>query len=87
VNEREHGLGGVESVCPTDDQFRLVVQRLRSGVAQLQATGGEDPLAVFADRSAEPDEGGEPAAGETGEQPIDQFADRLDGEALWRSSL
>ena len=37
---------------------------------------------MFADRSAEPDEGGEPAARETGEQPIDQFADRLDGEAF-----
>ena len=87
MNEREHGLGGVESVCPTDDQFRLVVQRLRSGVAQLQATGGEYALTVFADRAAQADERGEPAAGETGEQPIDQFGDRLDGEALWRSSL
>ncbi len=81
VNEGERGAGGVEPVRPTDDQLHLVVQGLRSGVAQLKTTGGEDPLAVLADRFPEPDKGGKPATGETGEQPIEQLADRLDGEA------
>jgi hypothetical protein len=36
---------------------------------------------VFADRFAESDERGEPAAGEAGQQPVDQLADGLDGEA------
>jgi hypothetical protein len=56
VNERERGLGGVESVCAADDQFDLVVERLCPGSAQFQPTGGEDALAVFADRFAQADE-------------------------------
>jgi hypothetical protein len=36
---------------------------------------------VFADRFPEPDEGLETAAGEAGEEPVDQVADGLDGQA------
>jgi hypothetical protein len=56
VNERERGLGGVESVRPADDQFDLVVHRFCPSVAQVQPAGCEDPVAVLADRFAQPDE-------------------------------
>ena len=56
VNEREGCVRGVEPVRAADEQFHLVVQRLRPGIAQLQPSGGEDALAVFADRASEPDE-------------------------------
>ena len=55
-DERERGAAGVESVGAGDDQFRLVVQRLGAGVAELQAAGVEDAFAVFADGAAEADE-------------------------------
>ena len=73
VDERESGVRGVEPVSAADEQFDLVVERLSPGVAQLQATGGEYALTVFADRAAEADERGEPAAGEAGEQPVEQL--------------
>jgi hypothetical protein len=81
VNERERGVGGMESVSAPDDELHLVVLRLGPGVAQAQASGGEDALAVFADRSAEPDERFQAAAGETAQQPVDQLGDGVDGEA------
>ena len=55
-DERQRGSGGVESVRASDDQFHAVVERLGAGVAELQPSGGEDALAVFADRASEPDE-------------------------------
>ncbi len=64
VNERERGVGGVNPVGAADDQLHAVVQRLGSSVAQLQPSGGEDPVAVFADRAAEPDEWFQAAAGQ-----------------------
>jgi hypothetical protein len=36
VNERQRGLGGVESVRPADDQFHLVVLRLGPGVGSIR---------------------------------------------------
>ena len=80
-DERECCAGGVESVGAADDQLRLVVERLRAGVAQPQAAGGEDALAVLADRAAEADERLQAAAGKAGQQPVDQLLDRGDGQA------
>ena len=77
VNERERGVGGVKPVGAADDQLHAVVQRLGSSVAQLQPSGGEDPVAVFADRAAEPDEWFQAAAGQAREQPVDQRRDGL----------
>lgn len=56
VDECERGLGGVESVGAADDQFHAAVERLGSGVADFQASGCKDPVAVLADRFALADE-------------------------------
>ena len=77
-DERQGGAGGVKSVGAADDEFRLVVERLRAGVAQLQAPGGEDPVAVFADRFAEPGEGLQAAAGQAAEEAVDGTPPRAD---------
>jgi len=79
VDERERGVGGVESVGAADDELDLVVECFRSGVAEVQAPGGEDALTVFADRASEPQERFESAAGEAGEEPLDQLGDGVDG--------
>src|SRR5450755_3669976 len=79
-DERECGAGGVESVGAADDQLHLVVQRLRPGVAQPEAAGREDALAVFSDRAAESHERFEAAAGEAGEEASDQLLDGRDAE-------
>ena len=55
--------------------------RFGSGVAELQASGGEDAVAVLADRASEPDERFQAAAGEAGQEPVEQLGDGLDGEA------
>ncbi len=56
VDECERGPCGVESVSAANDELDLVVQRFGAGVAELHASGGEDAVAVLADRSPEPDE-------------------------------
>jgi len=81
VNERERGVGGVKPVGAADDQLHLVVHGFGSGVADLHATGGEDPVSVFADRASEADERFQAAAGEAGEEPVDQLGDRVDVQA------
>ena len=81
VDERERGASGVESVGAAHDQLDLVVQCLRSGVAELQASGGEDPVAVFADRASEPHEWFEAAARQARQQPVDELGDRVLAEA------
>ncbi len=62
VDERECGVGGVESVGAADDQFHAVVHRFSAGVAQPQPAGGEDACTVFADCASEPNERWESAA-------------------------
>jgi len=74
VDERERGACGVESVGAADDQLDLVVQRFRAGVGELEPSGGEDPVAVLADRAAELDEWLEAAARQACKQPVDQLA-------------
>jgi len=74
-DECECGLGGVEPVRAADDELDLVVQRLRPSVAQVQPAGGEDAFSVLADRAAESDERFQAAAGEAGQQPVDQPLD------------
>jgi hypothetical protein len=81
VNERQRGVRGVEPERAADDQLHLVVLRLGPRVAEPQATGGEDPVSVLADRFAQADERDESAAGEAGEEPVEQLADGVDGEA------
>jgi hypothetical protein len=82
VNERKGRLGAVESVAAAHDQLHFVVQGFGSGVAELQAAGGEDAGTVLADRFAEPDERWQAAAGQAREEPVEQLADRFDGQAL-----
>jgi hypothetical protein len=62
-HERERGFGGVEAVGATRDQPDLVVERFGAALVDPEAHTGEDPVAVFADRRAEPDERAEAAAG------------------------
>ena len=66
-DERKRGACGVKSVGAADDQLHLVVQRLGAGVAQPQAPGIEDALAVLADRAAEAHERLQAAAGQAGQ--------------------
>ena len=55
-DERERGFCGVEPVGAPDDQFALLFSASARAFAEIQAAGGEDALAVFADRFAEADE-------------------------------
>ena len=50
-------------------------------MVDAQADGGEDPVAVLADRLAELDERREPAAGEARQEPVDQHGDVVDVQA------
>jgi hypothetical protein len=81
VDERERGVGGVKPVGAADDQLDLVVHRFGAGVAELQASGGEDALAVLADRAAQADERPQSTAREAGQEPVEQLADGLDAES------
>jgi hypothetical protein len=80
-DERQRGARGVKPEGASDDELHLVVERFRAGVAQAQAAGGEDPLAVVADRAAEAHEWRQSAAGQAGEEPVDQLLDGGDGQA------
>ena len=79
-DQRERGLGGVKAVRAPGDEPDLVVERLGAALVDPEADGGKDPVAVFADRLAELDEGLEPAAGEARQEPVDQDRDVLDAE-------
>jgi hypothetical protein len=79
-DERERGAGGVESVGAAGAQPDLVVQRFGATLGDPEADRGEDPVAVFADRLAEPDERFQAAAGGAAEEPVDQDGDVLEGE-------
>jgi len=86
VNEGEGGVGGVEPVGAADDQLYLVVECLCAGVAEFQAPGGEDALAVFADRASKAHERLQAAAGEAAEEPVDQLRDGVLAEACGEDS-
>jgi len=45
------------------------------------AAGGEDPVAVLADRASEPHERLQAAARQARQEPVDQLGDGVDGEA------
>ena len=62
-DEREGGFRGVKAIGAAGDQADLVVQRFGAALVDAQADRGEDPVAVFADRLAEPDERVQSAAG------------------------
>jgi hypothetical protein len=47
VNERERGRGGVEPAGAPDEEFHLVVERLRSGVRST--SGRQDAVQVVPD--------------------------------------
>ena len=80
-HERERGLGGVKAVRAAGDEADLVVECFGAALVDPEADRGEDPVAVFADRLAELDERREPAAGEAGQQPVDQELDVVELEA------
>jgi hypothetical protein len=76
----ECGLGGVKAVCAAGDQSDLVVERLGPSLVDAEADRVEDPVAVLADRLAELDEWLEAAAGQAGQQSVDQDGDVLERE-------
>jgi hypothetical protein len=80
-HEGEGRLGGVEAVGAADDEPDLVVEGFGAALVDAEADGGEDAVAVLADRFAEPDEGLEAAASEAAEEPVDEDLDVGDGEA------
>ena len=77
-DQRERALGGVKAVGAAGDQADLVVERLGAALVDAQADGGEDPVAVAADRLAQADERLQSAAGQATEQPVDEDLDVLD---------
>ena len=81
MDERERGAGAVESVGAADDQLDFVVERFCAGVAELQRSGGEDPVAMLADRASEPDERLQAAARQARQEPVEELGDGGDGEA------
>jgi hypothetical protein len=80
-HERERGLRAVEAVGAAGDQTDLVVERFGAALVDAQADRGEDPVAVLAQCLAVADERLEPAAGQAGQEPVDQDFDVLDVEA------
>ena len=80
-DERERGVGGVKAVRAAGDEPDLVVERLGAALVDLEADRVEDPVAVLADRFAEADEWLQAAAGQAGQQPVDQDRDVVEGEA------
>ena len=72
----------MESVGAAGDQSDLVVERFGASLVDPEADRREDPVAVLADRFAEPDERGKAAAGQAGQEPIDQHGDVVEGEAV-----
>src|SRR5680860_930725 len=55
-HQRRCSLGGVETESATSDEANGRVSSLHAAVAESQADGGEDPVAVFADGAAQLDE-------------------------------
>src|SRR5680860_46830 len=51
-HQRRCSLGGVETESATSDEANGRVSSLHAAVAESQADGGEDPVAVFADGAA-----------------------------------
>jgi hypothetical protein len=80
-DERERGLGAVEAVGAAGDEADLVVERFGTALVDAQPDRGEDPVAVLAQRLAVADERLEPAAGQAGQEPVDQDFDVVDVEA------
>jgi hypothetical protein len=56
------------------------VECFRSGVAELEPSGGEDPVAVLADRASESHERFEATARQAGQEPVDQLGDGVLGQ-------
>lgn len=81
-HERECRVGGVEAVGASGDEADFVVQRLGAALVDPEPDCVKDPVAVTADRLAEADERLQPAAGGFAEEPIDEYADVLDGQLL-----
>src|SRR5680860_1064709 len=52
-HQRRCSLGGVETESATSDEANGRVSSLHAAVAESQADGGEDPVAVPADRAAQ----------------------------------
>ena len=61
-DEREGGLGGVESVGPVDHGADLVVQSFVASVAHAPVDRGGDAVLVLADRAGGLDEFRDPGA-------------------------
>jgi hypothetical protein len=74
-HQRERGVGGVKAVSTAGDEADLVVEGFGAALVDAEADGGEDPVAVFADRAAELDEWFEVASGQAGQEPVDQLFD------------
>ena len=79
-HERERGFGRVKAMGAAGDEADLVVERFGAALVDAEADGGEDPVAVFADRPAEAHERLKSAAGQAGQQPVDQEGDVLERE-------
>ena len=71
----------MEAVGAAGDQPDLVVERLGAALVDAEADRVEDPVAVLADRLAQPDERLKPTAGRSGEEPVDEDRDVLDCQA------
>jgi hypothetical protein len=61
----------VESVGAAGDQPDFVVERLGAALVDPEADRVEDPVAVFADRLAEPNERFQSASGRFADESVD----------------
>ena len=62
VDEGDQRVGGVEAEAAVADRADLGVEALEPAVGQAEADGGEDALAVLAQRACEAHEGRQPRA-------------------------
>ena len=56
VDEGDQGVGGVEAEGAVADQADLAVEAFEAAVGEAEADGGEDAVAVGAERACEADE-------------------------------
>ena len=68
----------MKAVSAASDEADFVVEGFGAALVDTQPDGGEDPVAVAADRLAQEDERLEPAAGQAAQEPVDQDLDLLD---------
>jgi hypothetical protein len=62
VDERDQRVGGAQAVAVVADRADLAVEALEAAVGESEPDGGEDPVAVFAQRAREADERRQPGA-------------------------